>query len=124
MERKEYGIVIKIALVFMAIAIALTAIITRNMNDIAGIIVGGITGIGGFIWITIMVKQISLDENVKTIVFINYMFRFFVYAAIFVVAMQFGANIITMLIGFICMNLALKAYTMGLDKKLKPKGGE
>ena len=110
-NKKLYIRIIKIATLMMLVLALLIFIITRNALYIVGVGVGGLLSIGGFLWIVVMTSKILSSPKAQTYAMINYVFRYLIYAVVFFLGMLCGLDIFSMLIGYLCVSLAIKVNT-------------
>lgn len=118
MEKNMYQQIIKIASIFLIIACIITYMISFDVLMAISIVVGGITNILGFIYIIIMVNNLDFNKNVSAIVVGHYLIRYLIYIGIFSISYMIGLNILTMLIGFLCIHFGIIVYTK-LDERRK-----
>ena len=73
---------------------------------------GGMLSVLGFIAIIWMTQTTSMSGNVKGKFTSAYVFRYLIYFLAMFSAMKAGLNIISILIGFLCINLSIKMDTI------------
>lgn len=110
-NRLLYTRVIKFALLIMSACALLVFLITRDILYPIGVGVGGLLSIGGFIWIVVMTSKILSSPKAQTLAMVNYVFRYLIYAVVFYLGMLGGLDIFSMLIGYLCVSLAIKLNT-------------
>lgn len=110
-ENKLYAKVIKLALLIMFACALLVLLITGNMIYPLGICLGGLLSIAGFLWIVVMTSKILSSPRAQTLAVVNYVIRYLIYAAAFYIGLLCGLDIFSMLIGFLCVTLAIKLNT-------------
>ncbi len=118
MKENMYKKIIQIATIFLTICALAIYVVTQNVSMALGIIVGGTMNILGFLYIIVMVKNLDFDRNVQAVVSGHYLFRYLIYIIVFYICYQIGLNILTMLIGFLCINFGIIVYTK-LDERRK-----
>lgn len=101
---------IKIALILMIIELIISFFISFSYSYWLGIIWGAILGILGFISIIRMVEKIEFNTKTRQKVMFNYVLRYLFYIIMLIIGYKLGLNMITMLLGFLCMNIAIKVY--------------
>ncbi len=113
-----YQKIAKLACLFLSVVSVITYIMSADFMMAMGVVVGGITNILGFIYIIVMVNSLDFRKNVTAIVVAHYIVRYLIYIGIFTVSHFVGLNILTMLIGFLCINFGIIVYTK-LDERRK-----
>lgn len=106
-----YTRIIKLALLIMCACGLLVFLVTRNVLYLIGVGIGGMLGIGGFLWIVVMTSKILSSPKAQSLAMINYLFRYLIYAVVFCLGMLCGLDIFSMLVGYLCVNLAIKLNT-------------
>lgn len=110
-NKKLYIRILRNALVILGLCSLLTFIVTREMKYVYSTLFGGILSMLGFIAIAYMTHTMSLSGNVKGKFTSAYVFRYLIYFIAMFLAMKVGLNIISILIGYLCINLSIKIDT-------------
>ena len=111
-DLKRFKNMMRLAFIIAIIAGIISFLITKNSIHFVSIMYGTVIGVLGFKWIIQMMEKIEFNEKTKRNVVINYLLRYLCYAILMIIGYQYGLNILTMLIGFVCMNLSIKIYTI------------
>lgn len=113
MENKElYQRILKLAFVILMITCAITLFITKACVYVFSTLFGGILSMLGFISIIYFTHYASLEGNVKSRFTSAYIVRYLIYFVLMFIGAKVGLNIVSMLLGFLCINLAIKMDTL------------
>lgn len=96
--------------------VALISLLFKDKSITIGIIIGTLTGLIGFNMIVSMAYRIEGEGGAKQAVF-NYLLRYLLYGCIFALGYMAGANLLAMLIGFVCHKIALLVYSRRTDRR-------
>lgn len=109
------GIVKKAGLILIASTLMVFAV-TLDMMMALSVVFGGGLSLAGFAAIIYSTNAMSLEGNVKGKVMGAYLFRYLIYFMFMFTGTKIGLNIVSMLIGFLCVNLGIKVHTL-LERK-------
>ncbi len=99
----------------MAIALLISLFFWDKSISI-GIVIGTLTGLIGFNMIVSMAYRIEGEGGGKSAAF-NYLLRYIMYGCVFALGYMAGANILAMLVGFLCHKAALLVYSKRADRR-------
>lgn len=116
-DKKLYLKIYRNALFILTICSAITYLVTRKWMYVVSTIFGGILAMIGFLAIILFTYHVSFDGNVRGKFTGAYLFRYLLYFICLFFAMKIGLNIVSMLIGFLCINLAIKFDTFFTRKE-------
>lgn len=109
MEDKElYRKILRNACILLLCGMLISFLVMQNMIYVYSVLFGGILSILGFISIVYMVSFVSLEGNVKGKFTSAYILRYLIYFVAMYVGAKLGLNIVSMLIGFLCVNISIK----------------
>ncbi len=112
MENKQlYQKILKNAFFILIVATLVTLLVMRELSYGIATLLGGFLSITGFLSI-IMMTHSSLHGNVKARFTSAYLIRYLLYFLVMYLAMKAGLNIISILIGFLCISLSIKINEM------------
>lgn len=112
MEEKElYLRIIKIAMGLLLVLCGFAFLIMREWIYPVSVLAGGAMAIVGFIWIIVSTGKILTSSKATALAMVNYFIRYLLYGVILVLGILGGLNIVSMLIGFLCVNFAIKINT-------------
>lgn len=118
MENKElYQRILKKAFAILCITSAITFFITKAWMYVFATLLGGILSVLGFVSIVYFTHHASLEGDVKTRFTSAYIFRYLIYFIVMFMGAKAGLNIVSMLLGFLCINLAIKMDTLFRGKE-------
>lgn len=124
MEDKElYRKILRYALIILISASIISFLVMQDMIYVYSVLFGGFLSILGFISIVYMVTFISLEGNVKQKFMGAYILRYLIYFACMFMGAKVGLNIVSMLIGFLCINLSIKIEAV-LERKEESELGK
>lgn len=106
-----YHKVVKLACLILMICALAAFIIMRDITYPLGVLLGGILSIGSFYWIVAMTNQIVSTSKAKGLAVVHYLIRYLIYAVVLTIAILQGLNIISILIGFLCVSFAIRINT-------------
>ena len=115
-NKKLYLQIIRNAICILFVSSILTFLITKEWLDIVATLFGGCLSILGFLSIFLFTHHVDLDGKAAGRFVSAYIFRYLIYFVSMFLGAKAGLNILSMLIGFLCINLAIK-----LDTFLKRK---
>ncbi len=115
-ERKLYERIVFIACAILAVMCGLSLLIKQDWTYPLSVFIGGLMAIVGFLWIIYSTGRILQSKKATTLAMTNYLIRYLVYGGILLVGILSGLNILAMLIGFLCINFAIKVNTY-LERK-------
>lgn len=112
MEEKElYKRILKIAVAIVFVLCGLAFLIMRDFCYPLSVFTGGMMSIAGFLWIIVSSQHILNSSKASALAMANYFVRYLIYGAILVIGILSGLDIISMVIGFLCINFAIKINT-------------
>lgn len=113
MENKQlYFRIIRNAIVILGLCTFLTFLVMKEMLYVYSTLFGGMLSVLGFIAIVLTIRYTSMSGNVKGKFTGAYIFRYLIYFLAMFSAMKAGLNILSILIGFLCINLSIKMNTI------------
>lgn len=115
-DKKLYLTIYRNAVWILLACMILTYVCTQNFMYVVSTLFGGILSMLGFLTIILFTYSTSLEGNVRGKYTGAYIFRYLIYFIAMFLAMKAGLNIVSILIGFLCINLSIK-----LDTFLKRK---
>ncbi|NBK98240.1 MAG: hypothetical protein EOM50_09490 [Erysipelotrichia bacterium] len=109
MENKHlYKMIIRYAIIYLLLASLVSFLMMQNLSYVYATLLGGILSILGFSSIIYMANNSALEGNVKKSFTVAYLVRYLIYFVCMFVGAKLGLNIISMLIGFLCINIGIK----------------
>ena len=115
-ERKLYERILRIAFGVLIVLCGLSLLIMQDWMYPLSVLIGGVMAIVGFLWIIYSTTKILTSPKATTLAMSNYLLRYLVYGGILLIGILSGLNILAMLIGFFCINFAIKINTY-LERK-------
>ena len=101
----------KRAICILFVSIMLTYLVTKQWLAVVATLFGGCLSIAGFLSIIYFTHHVSYDAKVSGRFVSAYIFRYLIYFVSMFLGAKKGLNIVSMLIGFLCINLAIKMDT-------------
>lgn len=101
---------------FIMLVAVLISLFLKDKSITIGIVIGTLTGLIGFNMIVSMAYRIEKEGGAKQAVF-NYLLRYILYGCIFALGYMAGANLIALLVGFLCHKLALLIYSKKAERR-------
>ena len=111
-DKKLYQNIYRNAWIILLCSCVLTYVFTKAWVYVISTLFGGILSMFGFTLIILFTHHVSLSGNVNGKFVGAYIFRYLIYFIAMFLAMKAGLNIISILIGFLCINLSIKIDTL------------
>lgn len=106
-----YQKIMKLAGMIMVLSAFIAYLIMHDITYPLGVLLGGILSIGGFYWIVVMTNKIVSSNKAQSLAVVHYLIRYLIYAVVLTIAILQGLNIISILIGFLCVSFAIRINT-------------
>lgn len=110
-ENKLFQDIIKMAIAIMLVLCGLAFLIMQDIMYPIGVLVGGIVSILSFLWIVAMTNRIIESPKAQAMAMTHFIFRYLLYIVVFFIGYKCGLNILSMLIGSVCVNVSIKLNT-------------
>lgn len=108
--KRYYSKIIITTLVIVLLLAIISYIISKDRNIALGFIVGSIARITGFIATIITSKRLIQSSRPKTTALSFYIQRYIFYGIVIAIAISRGINVITLIVGFLPLTLAIYLY--------------
>lgn len=110
-ENKLFQDIIKMAFAIMLVLCGLAFIIMQDITYPIGVLLGGCVSMISFLWIVAMTNKIIDSPKAQALAITHFMFRYLLYIIVFLIGYKCGLNILSMLIGSVCVNVSIKLNT-------------
>ncbi len=95
----------------------ITWVVTKDVMMASGFIIGAIARLAGFMQIVRMTSRIENYDRPKAVTSSNYVTRLIFYGIVIWICMDAGVNVLTLLLGFVSMNIAILVTTYFENRK-------
>lgn len=110
-EKKLYQRILVIALGILLILCALSLFIMQDYLYPLSVFIGGMMAMVGFVWIVFSTQKVITSPKATALAMTSYLLRYLFYGGILLISILSGLNIVASLVGFLCINFAIKLNT-------------
>ncbi len=107
---KQYKKELLLAVCYIGV-LSLASVLFQDIMISLGILIGGCISILGFLYIVVMVERLDFQKRTVLKVVVHYFIRYFFYCVSIYFSYMMGVNILTIVIGFLCMNFGIIVNT-------------
>ncbi len=111
-DKKLYLSIVKKAFMILLLSMLIVMLLTQDIMYMLSVVIGGVLSLLGFVAVIYSVNTMSMSGNVKGKVVGAYLFRYVIYFLVMYAAAKTGFDILSMLVGFLCVNLGIKVNTL------------
>lgn len=111
-DKKLYRSIIQKAILILFASMFIVWLVSKSLMYALSVLIGGVLSLLGFVFVMYSVYTMNLEGNVKGKVVGAYLFRYVMYFLVMFAAASIGFDILSMLIGFLCVNLGIKVNTL------------